>query len=72
MEPLQKLLKRLKKIENWLKTKFIFDETIIMKPFDVGTSTYINFDAENNDKNPQFSIHDRVGISKYKICFCKG
>ena len=43
-----------------------------MKPFDVGTSTYINFDAENNDKNPQFSIHDRVGISKYKNFFCKG
>ena len=42
-----------------------------MKPFDVGTSTCINFDVENNDKNPQFSIHDHVGISKYKIFFAK-
>ena len=42
-----------------------------MKSSDVATSTYINFDVKNNDKNPQFSIHDHVGISKYKIVFAK-
>ena len=35
------------------------------------TSTYINFDVENIGKNPQFSIHDHVGISKYNSLFAK-
>ena len=42
-----------------------------MKRFDVETSTYINFDVKNNEKNPQLSIDGIVGISKYKNVFAK-
>ena len=42
-----------------------------MKPFNVETSTYINLDVKNNDKDPQLSIDGHVGISKYKNVFAK-
>ena len=37
-----------------------------MKPVNVKSSTYIDFDIENNDKNPKFMVGDHVRISKYK------
>ena len=55
VEPLRKLLKQSKKLEKWSKTKYIYDETIVQKSFDTElmmTSTYINFNVENNDRNP--------------------
>ena len=27
-----------------------------MKPFNVNSSTYIDFDIENNDKDPKFKV----------------
>ena len=41
-----------------------YHSTIKMKPVDVRSSTYIEFDIENND--------DDVRISKYKNIFAKG
>ena len=35
-------------------------------PVNVKSSTYIDFDIENNDKNPKFMVGDQVRISKYK------
>ena len=29
-----------------------------MKPIDVKSSTYINFDVENNDKDPKLKVSD--------------
>ena len=63
-------IKKKQKIDQ-KKKKCIYDEAIIAKSFDVETSTYINFEVKNNDKNPQLSIHDYVGISKYKNVFAK-
>ena len=38
-----------------------------MKPVDVTLSTYIDFDVENNKKDPKFEVVDHVRISKYNI-----
>ena len=42
-----------------------------MKPSHVLTSTYIDFDVENNDINPKFKVGDHIKISKYKNIFVK-
>ena len=45
---------------------------IKMKPINVKSSTYIDFDIKNNDKDPKFRISDQVRILKYKNIFAKG
>ena len=41
--------------------------TIIkMKPIDIKLSTYIDFDVENNDKDPKFEVDDHVRITNLK------
>ena len=35
------------------------------------SSTYIEFDSEDNDKDPKFEIVDHVRILKYKNIFAK-
>ena len=35
-----------------------------MKPIDVDSGTYIDFDVENNDKGSQFKVGDCIRISK--------
>ena len=41
--------------------------TIQMKPADVNSSTYIEFNKENNKEDPKFKVGDHVRTSKYKI-----
>ena len=41
--------------------------TIQMKPADVNSSTYIEFNKENNKEGPKFKVGDHVRTSKYKI-----
>ena len=55
-----------------------YDNTIKIKPVDVKSSTYIDFNVENNDKDRKFKNSDHVRISIYiyiyiYICFffCK-
>ena len=43
-----------------------------MKSANVKSSTYINFNKENNNEGPKFKVGDNVGISKYKNIFTKG
>ena len=43
-----------------------------MKPVDVNSGTYIDFEVESNDKDPQFKVDYLVKISKYKNSFGKG
>ena len=43
-----------------------------MKPIDVESKTYIDFDFENNDKYPKFKIGDYLRLSKYTYIFAKG
>lgn len=45
--------------------------TIKMNLIDVKTDTYINFDTENNVKNPKFSVCDHWRLSKYKNILLK-
>ena len=42
-----------------------------MKPANVKSGTYIDFEVENNDNNHKFEVGDYVRISKYKNIFCK-
>ena len=49
-----------------------YHSKIKMKPVDVKSSTYINFDKGNNDKDPEFKVGYHVRISKYKTIFAKG
>ena len=44
---------------------------IKIKSTDVKTSTCIDFDVENNDKDPKFKVGDHVRISTYKNIFAK-
>ena len=43
-----------------------------MKPADVKSRTYIDFDVETIDKDSKFEVTDYVKISRYKIIFTKG
>ena len=46
--------------------------TIKMKPADVKSSTYTDFNKKNNNnKGPKLSVEDHVRISKYKNIFAK-
>ena len=51
----------------------IYHSKIEMKPVDIKSSTYFDFNKENNIKNnPQFEVVDHARISKYKNIFAKG
>ena len=41
-----------------------------MKPVDLKSNTYIDFDKENNKENPKWKVGDHVRIWKQKH-FCK-
>ena len=47
------------------------DRAIKIKPIDVKSGEYIDFDVENNDKDPKFKVVDHGRISKYKNIFSK-
>ena len=49
-----------------------YHRTIKVKPVDVKDNTYIDFEKEANNKDPNFKIGDYVKISKYKNIFAKG
>ena len=42
-----------------------------MKPVDVNSSTYIDFNKENNKEDLKFEVADYVIISKNKKYFCR-
>lgn len=47
------------------------NKTIKIEPIYVTKSTYIEFDVENNNKDPKYKVVDHVIISKYKNSFTK-
>ena len=63
------LIKLGNEVDNYNHTYHI---TITMKPADVKSRTYIDFDVENIDKDSKFEVADYVKISRYKIIFTKG
>ena len=48
-----------------------YHSTIKIKPVDVKSSAYIEFNKENNEKDPKFKVDDHVKISKYSFSFIK-
>lgn len=49
----------------------INDRTIKIKPIDAKTTTYIDFEVENNDRDPKCEFGDHVKISEFKNIFEK-
>ena len=43
-----------------------------MKPIDVKTNSYAEYNVDSNEKDPRFKVGDHVRISKYKNIFAKG
>ena len=46
--------------------------TIKMKPIDVTSDSYAEYNEDFNKKDPKFKVGDHVRISKYKNIFAKG
>ena len=46
--------------------------TIKMKPIDVTSDSFAEYNEDSNKKNPKFKVDDHVRISKYKNIFAKG
>ena len=49
-----------------------YHSKIKVETVDVKSSTYIDFNKENNDEDPKFEVSVQVRISKYKNIFMKG
>ena len=49
-----------------------YHRTIKMKPIDVRSDSFAEYNEESNAKDPKFKIGDHVRISKYKNIFAKG
>ena len=49
-----------------------YHRTIKMKPIDVKSDSFTQYNEESNDKDPKFKIGDHGRISKYKNIFAKG
>ena len=47
-------------------------KTIKMKPIDVTSDSYAEYNEDFNKKDPKFKVGDHVRISKYKNIFAKG
>ena len=51
------------------KYKYTYHSTAKMKPFNVKSSIYIDFNKENNKKDPKLKVSDHIIILKYKTIF---
>ena len=50
----------------------LVNRTIKIKPTDVTSNSYAEYNENINKKNPKFKVGDHVRISKYKNIFAKG
>ena len=46
--------------------------TIKIKPINVTSDSYAEYNEDSNKRNPKFKVGDNVRISKYKNIFAKG
>ena len=53
------------------KYKNTYHGTIKVKPVNLKSSTFIDFNEENSKSHPKFKVRDDVKISKYKSIFAK-
>ena len=49
-----------------------YHKTIKMKPTDLKSNSFAEYNEESNEKDPKFKVGDHVRISKYKNIFAKG
>ena len=49
-----------------------YHKTIKMKPIDVTSDSFAEYNEESNEKDPKFKVGDHVRISKLKNVFAKG
>ena len=49
-----------------------YHKTIKMKPIDLKSDSFTEYNEESNEKDPKFKVGDHVRISKYKNIFAKG
>ena len=49
-----------------------YHRTIKMKPTDVKSDSYAEYNVDSNEQDPKFKIGDHIRISKYKNIFAKG
>ena len=48
----------------------IVHRTVKMKPIDVTSDSYAEYNKDSNETKPKFKVGDHVGISKYIKHFC--
>ena len=48
-----------------------YHSTIKMKPIDVKSNSFVEYNEKSNKKNPNFKVGDHVRISKYQNIFAK-
>ena len=49
-----------------------FHKTIKMKPIDVNSDSYVEYNEDFNERDPKFKVGDHIWISKYKNIFAEG
>ena len=49
-----------------------YHKTIKIKPIDVKSDSFAEYNKESNEKDPKFKVGDHVSISKYKNILAKG
>ena len=54
------------------KCNNIVHRSIKMKPIDVKSYSYVEYNEDYNKRYPKFKVGDRVRTSKYKNVFAKG
>ena len=48
-----------------------YNKTIKMKPIDVKSDSFADYNKESNEKDSKFKVNDHVKISKYRNIFAK-
>ena len=49
-----------------------YHQTIILKPIDIKSSSYTEYNVDSNVKDSKFKTKNRLRVSKYKSTFSKG
>ena len=49
-----------------------YHRSIQVKPIDVKSDSYAEYNEKFNEKDPRFKVSDHIRISKYKNVFAKG
>ena len=49
-----------------------YHKAIKIKPIDVKSNSFAEYNEESNEKDPKFKVNDHVRIAKYKNIFAKG